>query len=407
MNATRYIKAREILEAIEFAKAQNPKDKLGLNAVQVDVANQQSRGTVTYIPVKVNILNGVGADGKPKREWLDLHLMFRKANTRSNITPYDDRILQENKSVTLQFRNSTKSFWVNPKTKVEEEDPIGEVLDKLDSIIQAKILLHLKTDNEAKKINHDNQKINMYVQRGMKDPKTKKITKEFEDPIIRVEVKFRAKEKGAPILPSALPWQCTIHDANKPRSKAKTPNGEPPYEYASIDSGEGTIEEKINFRNIHKFITAGSSVTGYINASQISLSSFGISLTPRFTSLIVKKSVGFQADYTAMEGQLDDLGDAHIENYTDRDAEGESSSTGANKYSSAKSSDFAGDADEFGDSDDDLNAGVTEADLPDVPIAPVAKKGKSAAATSTPAAPTAQAAPAAPTMDDDDLGDDL
>jgi len=366
MDAIRYLKAREVLEAIEFAKKQNPKDKLGLNAVQIDVANQQPRGTVTYIPVKINVLNG------NKREWLDAHLMFRKTNTRSKINPYEDRILQENKSVTLQFRNTSKSYWLNRGTGQEEEDLIGEVLDKLDAIINAKIVLHLKTENDAKKIVHDNQKINMYVQRGIRNKKTKKMEKEFEDPLIRIEVKFRPKEKGAPILPTATPWQCTIHDANKPRPRDKTPKGEPPYQYASMDNGEGSDEEPINFRNIHKFITAGSSVTGYINMSQISLSSFGISLTPRFSSLIVKKSTGFQADYTSMEGQLDDLGDAPIENFNEGEMdldsgnfEGGSGGPGGPK--AGKASDFANEANAF--DDDDLNAGVNEDDLPDDPPA--------------------------------------
>jgi hypothetical protein len=364
-DAIRYLKAREILEAIEFAK--NEKDPKGLNAVQIDVANKQKRESVTYLPVKVNVLNGVGPDGKPKREWLDLHMMFRKVNTRAKIVPHAERILQKIKSVTLQFRTTSKSYWLNQASKQEEEDPIGEALDQLDSIIQAKILLHLKAKDPAKRIVWDNAKLNMFVQRGMRN-EAGEMTKKFEDPIIRIEVKFRAKEKGALVPPTALPWQCTIHDANKLRPKNKpAPKGEPPYEYAKIDNGEGTDEEFINFRNIHKLITPGSSITGYINASQISLSSFGISHSPRFTSLIVKKSLGFQADYTAMEGQLDGLGDATVENYDETEGAGGDTPGGAGKPSGGKSADYKNEASEFDDDAGDagdLNDGVAEDDLP-------------------------------------------
>jgi hypothetical protein len=348
MNAEiRYIKGYEILEAIEFAKKQSGgKDAKGLGAVKLDLANMQSRSDVTYLPVLVNIINGVEKDGTPKRQWLDLHLMFRKVNTRAKIVSYEERIQQTVKSVTLQFRTSSKSLWINPKTKQEEEDPIGEALDKLDDIIQTKLLMHLKAADGPKKLNWDNTKINMFVQRGIRDKATKKLTKTFEDPLIRVEVKFRPKEKGAPILASALPWQCTIHDANKPRSREKTPAGEPPYEYSRLEVGPEETEA-VNYGNIHSLITAGSSITGYINASQISLSGYGISLTPRFTSLIVKKSMGFQANYAAMEGQLDDLGSAHTESIPD---EHEGGAAPAKPAQPAKN-DFANEADAFEDQD--------------------------------------------------------
>lgn len=361
-DAIRYIKAREILQAIQHAKKENPQDKFGENALQIDVANKKKLGTVTYVPVNIKIFNGKNASGDDKWDWFPLNIMFRKTNTRSKIKPYEERIQQDNKSVKVQFRVSSKSYWLNRETGKEEEEDFGEAMDQLDTIIQRKIARHLTSKDPKKKLVSQNSTINTFVQRGQKN-EDGQITKTFDDPIIYVEVKFRPKEKGDSILPSALPWQCTIHDADKKRA-GKPPAGEPPFEYASIERGEGE-PVPINYSNIHSFITGGSSLTGFINASQISLSMFGVSLSPRFTAIIVKKSMGFKPNFDVMEGQFDDLGDAAVDVIDD-----EPSANAADAADAAKSNGTSGAYDEFGEdfgeggSNDDLDAGVGEDELP-------------------------------------------
>lgn len=356
-DAIRYIKASEILQAIEHAKKVNPKDNRGENAIQLDVANKKKVGTVTYIPVNIKIFTGKNASGDDKWEYVPLNIMFRKTNTRAKIKSYDERMQNDNKSVKAQFRVSSKSYWRNRTTGEEEEEAFGEAMEAIDDIVQRKIMRHLKIQDKTKRITHTNQKINMFVQRGQRN-EDQEITKKFEDPIVYVEIKFRPKEKGDPILPSALPWQCTIHDADKPR-KGKPPAGEPPFEYAAIDRGEDE-PEAINYGNIHSFITGGSSLTGFINASQITLSSFGISLSPRFSAIIVKKSVGFKPNFDIMDGQFDDLGDAPVDTIGG-DGEFDERTDGAGGNDNDDYADDVGDAFD----DNDLQSEVQDDELPD------------------------------------------
>jgi hypothetical protein len=202
--------------------------------------------------------------------------------------------------------------------------------------------------------------VNLFVQYEKKDRNTEEVLAVFEEPIIRMEIKFRKPNKDATnVEATAEPWQCTIYDATKPRPTNQTPSGEPLFRPATVGFGEGD-EYPVNYGNIHTFIRGGSSITGFLNMSQISLSGQGISLTPRFSTLIVKKSAGFKPTFAGSEwaGQLDDLGDAPVDALEEdaSDFGGNGGNGGApTATAKAKASDFAGDADEFGDefADDD------------------------------------------------------
>lgn len=358
MDGLKHITGKEILQAIAHAKKVNPKDTYGEGAFKIDVQNTKVTDMVRYVPVHINVFCGKDDSGEDKWEFVPFNVRFRKVTTRNKIPTLQERQSSTIKSVTLQFRNTSKSYWVTKGGK-EEEDPIGEALVASEKIIRRKITRLLKNKTLTNRVTN----VNLFVQYEKKDRNTEEVLAVFEEPIIRMEIKFRKPNKDATnVEATAEPWQCTIYDATKPRPANQSPPGEPRFYPATVGFAEGD-EYPVNYGNIHTFIRGGSSITGFLNLSQISLSGQGISLTPRFSTLVVKKSAGFKPTFAGNEwaGQLDDLGDAPVDTIEEDPHElgGNMSSMpstpSAASAKTAKASDFANDADEFGDefADDD------------------------------------------------------
>jgi hypothetical protein len=367
MEGMRSVTGKEILQAIAHAKKMNPKDIYGEGAFQIDIGNIKKTDMVRYVPVNINVFCGKDEAGEDKWEFVPFNVSFRKVTTRSKIPTLDERRNGKIKSVTLQFRNTSKSYWnVNGK---EVEDPIGEALVTAETIIRRKLARLIK----GKKLHNNNLNLNMFVQYDQKDKDTGDVIKTFDEQLIRMEIKFRKPTPDATnVEASQTPWMCDIYDATKPRPSNQTPPGEPNYYPATMGFGEGD-DQPINYGNIHMFIRGGSSITGFLNCSQISLSGQGISLTPRFSALIVKKSSGFKPNFaTSMAGQLDDLGDAHVEALEEDPSgmgggmdSGGSSGMGAGPAPSGMNADdFGDDADEFGEDPGDT-AGDVGDNLPE------------------------------------------
>jgi hypothetical protein len=350
----RHVTGKEILQAIAHAKAENPKDTAGEMAFKIGIENIKETEMCRYVPISINVFCGKDEAGKDKWEYVPFHVRFRKVTTRSKIPSLEDRQNSKIKSVTIQFRNTSKGSWRNPHTGKEEDDPIGEALDAVDNILKRKIARLIRD----KKLHNNILTVNMFAQREQKNSKTGEIMKKFDESLIRMEIKFRKESKDSVNVKSdQKPWMCDIYDATKPRPASATPAGEPQFYPAKVDMGGEEVD--VNYGNIHNFIRGGSSVTGFLNCSQISLSGSGISLTPRFSSLIVKPSSGFKPNYAGMMDQLSDLGDAVVENIDE-----EPSQSGTASENNNKPTDLTEEAKDFDDVD--VAATVTDGTGDDV-----------------------------------------
>jgi hypothetical protein len=172
----------------------------------------------------------------------------------------------------------------------------------------------VKKKLEKGELECDNQKVSIPVQIAPKDPKTKKLdmTKKFDDPIIRIKIDFpRNESKGIDL--TAEPT-CKIYDLEKPRPKSQCKQGEPALFLAEYRKNPDSPPEKVMYGNMPEVIRYGSSITSVIDFSAPTVSGMGISMSPKFEIIMVKRAVGREINvFDAFGDQLDDISEvSHV-----------------------------------------------------------------------------------------------
>jgi len=287
----------QIMEAMEFAKAQNPKDTLGELAFKfvTDGARQNKDGAVTYYGWQVN---AIVPKVSPDRKWYPVIISIRNVNTHSNIK-YDS----SKPGVTLQFRKSSMGNWTIDGKKVDS--PVGMCIYRMCQCFTS--IAKKKKDNGE----IPEGKIIVPVQEGIIDPKTKRARpdKMFEDPIIRIKIDFpRNESKG---IDSNAPPTCPIYDIDKPRAKNQVKPGEPAFFIAEYQPSPLEEPQKPQYNNLCEIIKYGSAITGIIDFSSPTNSSMGNSMSPKFNLIIVKRATGRSINVDdAFGDQLSDLTDS-------------------------------------------------------------------------------------------------
>ncbi len=340
----RYVRPEEIMEAVEYAKKQNPKDTLGELAFKFNTDSVRSNkdNTVSYYSWEVYILN---ADGS--RSWVPVKLNAKSVNTCSNIK------IENGKGVQLQYRRSSTGVWTikdeTGKPKIVPT-PFGEAVYIMATVFPIIVKKKLAKGD----INSDNSKIAVPVQLAPKDPKTKKpdMNKKFDDPIIRITIPF-PKELNKAIEPDTKP-SCKIFDIERPLPAGKKPaNSDPAYFIAEHKKGD---EEPVpvNYSNISEIIRFGSSTTFIIDFASPTISGMGISMSPKFELILVKRSRGREINVAdAFGDQLDDLAETSTVIEPSPDAVPPTNDTKDNKTSGITTDDLD-DLDNLGATHDDL-----------------------------------------------------
>jgi hypothetical protein len=301
------------MEAIEFAKAQNPKDVLGELAFKfvTEGARQNKDGGVTYYGWHVF---AIVPKASPERKWYPTLMTIRNVNTHSNIK-YDNA----KPGVALQFRKTSVGNWTIDGKKVDSL--VGLCIHRM----CACFLSIVKKKKDAGDL--PDSKIVVPVQEGKIDPKTKRVDPKqlFDDPIIRIKIDFpRNETKG---IDNDAPPTCPIYDIEKPRPKNQVKPGEPAFFIAEYKPSPLEEGQKPQYKNLAEIIKYGSAITGVIDFSTPTSSAMGISMGPRFNMIMVKRATGRAINVDdAFGDQLNDLVDsaAIIENPDDADVTGKS-----------------------------------------------------------------------------------
>lgn len=343
MNNVEVVTPSQVIAAIEYAKTLDPKDKFGDGAFRVDIANVRAPGKndVRYIPWQILKQRNNG-----KWEYVDLHLKFMNLITKSQILPPGHPKRKYN-GVQIQFRGKD-SFTTKVKVKKdgkEEIKTIEEPYGKAKKLIYAAFQRKLKLMLKKQEIFHSKTNVGTTIQDSRKssDPKNPKPEKFAEgDEIIRVTIPFKSEDNKI-----ALDEQpkCDIHDVTKKLKDIPPDFDGVPFEKATIDG------KPLTYANIGQFVRAGSSVSGVDCMDSITLSSQGITLPSKATTLIVKPSRGYKPDVKAVfKGEFSEMESSETAAPTEGD-----DGDGAEKVSGDAATDITDGLDQDTFDDDNLD----------------------------------------------------
>jgi hypothetical protein len=274
-----FVYPSEVFAAIAEAKRRNPKDELGMAALEfkIDVLRQAKNG-VRYF--SVNILK------RTSNGWEYVPLIVKLMNTCTvaNIQPVGSE-KKKFAAVSLTFKRSSAKF-VRTVAGQPIDECYGDAIVAIYDIFEAAMKRFKKTT----KIHLANKIIRSAVQKSYKDSKTETLMPiNPEDYLIRVELPFNYTGEGnSRYIKSDEPPKCDIYDVTRKEPKPKP--GDLPFAKNTYKNGLKT--ESLRYNNIHEFIKCGSSLSGLNDMSSGCLSSQGISLPSKITLLMVKPSQG-------------------------------------------------------------------------------------------------------------------
>jgi len=425
----------EILEAIEYAKKSNPKDLRGADAIKIDTDKARKAGKTSWIDTYINILR----DGT--RQWKLIKVIVIRLPTKANIPSPEDRKKRKDEGgdrIQLQFRDKD-SYKMKRPDGTEEMQRYGEAMLALHYAWRIKAMQLLKekkfkgvastlrrgvlqthrgpaSENKSdKKSTYASTKEeippeNILIEEDDADPchDSDKIAFGPGDRIIRVQIEFMkegGKDEEKTVAEEALP-KIPILDATKPLKNKQL------YEEARTRDGE-----LINYSNIHDWLRCDSQVTGVIDMSSTCLSNMGISISNKFTHLIVRASKGAsRPNYSNVTSSFLLADPEEDEGEDDKEEDGEAASAAkppAPKASAKASSkgtkvppaDPTPDP-EDSDEDDDGAAGYSAKPLVASPAKPAAKTPAKTPEASPAKPEKKKAKPPTPEASDDEAADE-
>lgn len=353
----------EVLAAIAFAKKQDPKDKFGDKAFQLEGKPREGANGTSWLSFKV--LKKVGE----KMVYIPLKMKVTNLKTTGNIKTDEEKKekKQDYPGINLMY-NGESTFVRKVPGKPDVIENYGAAKIAISKAFVRLITIAMAEDN-PNKIFVENKNVKTNVQLFRWTDKKRGEKENLEKPIIRVKIPFEAVNNV--ISKTAVP-KIAVYDAEKPRTPDA--NGKIvgiPFMHA-VDADNAPY----NYTTIRQFIRAGSATSFIEDLSGVCLSSQGPSNPAKLDSfLIVKKGNGnrLQADevydqdeFAAMAGA--ETGGAAVDEEDNETPE---------KVVTAG-------ADEF----DDMDAAMEAEPEPEPAPAPVAKapaKKPSAVATKKPA----------------------
>lgn len=296
-----FVYPSEVFAAIEEAKRRNPKDTLGVGALQFKLdALRSAKNGVRFF--SVNILKFRAG----KWEYIPLVMKYMNIPTVANI--YENgHEKRKYAAVSLTFKRSTAKFM-----RGETEEHYGDAIVALYEIFEHVMKQFKKTT----KIALSNKIVRSIVQKTYKDSKTEE--QKNIDPaeyMFRVELPFNYSGEGQQrYIKNDEPPKCDVYDTTVKVAKPKS--GDLPFLKNAYKKGEQQLP--LQYGNIHDFIKAGSCLSGLHDMRNACLSSQGLSWPGKMSLLVVKPSRGNRPEaakvFDASEfGSMEDAETADVE----------------------------------------------------------------------------------------------
>ena len=275
----------EILDAIAFAKKQDPNDKNGDKAFQIELTPREGNNSTQWMTLRaLKNVNG-------KMEYKNLKLKVTNLKTTANIKTDEEKKAmkgQDYPGINLTFQG------VSTFTR-QVRKPSGEVVTVTEKYGEAKlaiarafrrIMLAATDQNNPKRLRARNTMVVLNVQTERIVDKKTMDKEKLETPIIRVKLPFEAN-KGV-IGPDALP-SVDVFDAEVPRPLVDgKKTHDIPFAHALDDNGK-----PFTYTTIRGFLRFGSAASFIEDLSGVCISAQGISNPARVNGfLIVKRSRG-------------------------------------------------------------------------------------------------------------------
>jgi len=275
----------EILEAIAYAKKQDPSDKFGDKAFQIELNPREGNNNTQWMSLRaLKNVNG-------KMEYKNLKLKVTNLKTTANIKTDEEKKAmkgQDYPGINLTFQG------VSTFTR-QVRKPSGEVVTVTEKYGEAKMaiarafrrIMTVATDpKNPKRVQGRNVSIVLNVQTHRIIDKKTLAKEELETPIIRVKLPFESKNNV--IGPDSLP-SVDVFDAEVPRPLVDgKKTHDIPFANAVDENGK-----PFTYTTIRGFLRCGSATSYIEDLSGVCISSQGISNPARVNGfLIVKRSRG-------------------------------------------------------------------------------------------------------------------
>lgn len=305
----------EVLQAIEYAKTQDPIDKNGDGAFFINTDNCRDTGKTSYMDFKV-------LKKQPDNKWklVSMNLKFKDLTTRKNNLPPND---PKRDKVTFIDKSHSLQFLASDVCKTTAKNAKGEIVTHIEEYGRAKVAIYKAFSRLVKKgllekkiIAPKKKNICTTVQFVRKGKSQNSPPIKIDDPIIRVDIPFPKIKNTETIELTAKP-KCTIYDATKkiePNNPKYNPKGFN-YEIATIENpDDANAPFELNYTNLGTFLRAGSIVSGVDQMSSVCLSASGISLPSKLLLGVVIPGKGFQVDASAIFGadEQEDFGNTNV-----------------------------------------------------------------------------------------------
>jgi len=311
MSGVKFVYPSEVFAAIAEAKKRDPKDKNGDGAFRPGLSNIRiGKNGTRYMPWDI-----LKKDPRTGRwDYVELNVKFTNLNTSANMYPpghakkkYEGARIQFTSKNAYYFRKVTGADGV--VREVEEHYGKAKV-----AIYKAFVRILTKLLKE-KKVNNGNTKIASSVQteRIVNEALQEKAKLEEGGEIIRVEIPFNKTGEGAQAaILSTEPPRCDIYDITRPKKDHK--KEDLPFEKNTFLDDDEKTPIPVNYGNIHRYITYGSSCSGIDCMDSACFSGLGISLPSKTTLLTVKRSKGRKPEANSVfsMSEFDDMSNAAV-----------------------------------------------------------------------------------------------
>ncbi len=277
----------DILDAVEYAKSINPKDKNGYSAFRIDYNKGKPMDTVTYYPFEVRVK---GADGQ--YFWTPVNLKFVNLTHVGKTLPLtggdNNRTSKKFFQVALLFKGNYEYTRAGPnRSRITEKYGLAKQL--ISKAFEAHTAVGKREGFVPKALRAiGNVKYTYKVTEG-----NKVIEKPLDTPNMNIGLRFAGKVTDAQgIKVETKPetkFQCMILDAG--RQKDRVAQGEFPFHEAMLEDENGEFTIPVNNGNIHAFLRGGSIITGVESMKTCCKSNLGFSLPSYCDVIIVKKAV--------------------------------------------------------------------------------------------------------------------
>lgn len=272
--------------------------KLKNNFLRIDWGSysESDKGLSRYFNVQVYIKQG------SDYTWADAPCMIVKNAISGKMKNYDDResMSQSGDRPSITFRRNT----VYKRDSNKGEERLGEACCAINEAYKFQV----EKANKAGLIPfYENRKVHFPVQTHARDKKSDGYV-QISNPIIRAQIPFRKDKKT-----KALSLNCDIYDLRKPISdeefKRRVEDESDPTQREDVRLERATIDDApIDVDNIHRFFTACTRITGFIEMSNVCVSKAGVSFPWKMQACIGMPGSGRRHEAGAMfNGMLDAL----------------------------------------------------------------------------------------------------